>query len=228
MELFYLTLCQAWKASNSIYWTVHSLFLEVYSPWSNVYVDTKSLRNALSEMSCASAWLHVPEHERAHWLRAERGQLNVGSLWRANGGAARVLLTSHSLTRNERLLQTCLIKNLNSNDIGVGQERSPQHKQPSPQVRKFIGLSAKPCRGQQRENKVSRMLLRLLALALSLSFGNTIPTEQKTLISQPNNVEISTGGQDAVKGRALQGRFLHITGTPDRDPAAAWWSPSNI
>ena len=92
----------------------------------------------------------------------------------------------------------------------------------------FTGLSAKPCRGQQRKNKVSRMLLPLLALALSLSFGNTIPTEQKTLISQPGNVEISTGGQDAVKGRALQGRFLHITGTPDRDPAAAWWSPSDI
>ncbi|KAL2042821.1 hypothetical protein N7G274_004581 [Stereocaulon virgatum] len=55
------------------------------------------------------------------------------------------------------------------------------------------------------------MFLRLLVFALSLSFGITIATSQKPLSLQYNTVETSKDGQDAAKGRALQGRFLHIT-----------------
>ncbi len=55
------------------------------------------------------------------------------------------------------------------------------------------------------------MLLRLLALATCLSYGSTAPTEQKPLIVKAMEDGVMGVASD-TKGRALQGRFLHITG----------------
>jgi len=56
------------------------------------------------------------------------------------------------------------------------------------------------------------MLLRLLALATCLSYGSTAPTEQKPLILEAVEDAIIGGVAPNAKSRALQGRFLHITG----------------
>jgi len=56
------------------------------------------------------------------------------------------------------------------------------------------------------------MLLRFLALTTCLNYGSTAPTEQKTLIVEAVEDATIGGVAPKAKGRALQGRFLHITG----------------
>ena len=62
------------------------------------------------------------------------------------------------------------------------------------------------------------MLWNFLIFALCLSYGSTLPTDQKLLIAKPYT-ESTPENRVTTKHRALQGRYLHITGTACFQPA---------
>lgn len=64
----------------------------------------------------------------------------------------------------------------------------------------------------QYSHSLSKMLWQYLTLFLFIGYGSTHPTEQKPIIADPKT-KSTPSGPVIVKDRALQGRFLHITGT---------------
>jgi len=59
---------------------------------------------------------------------------------------------------------------------------------------------------------LNKMRWNLLAFGVCLSLGTTLPTEQAPLLAEPVEKAPVPESATAAKDRALQGRFLHITG----------------